>query len=105
MKIQNQNIYSGNQQFADLIINQSSVFDESDVKFLELIHKNTDTAEERKKLVESLEFIKSDQVDENEKKVAGGLLKKFLGTGVAETSKQIVKEIFEYGGEYLQYLT
>jgi hypothetical protein len=103
MKIENQNIYGGRQQFADTIINNSPTLDETDARFLKLIHDNTHSDEERQQLVQSLENVKAEDTDEAEKKKSGGLLKKFLESGVSETSKQIVKEIFESGADYLQY--
>ncbi len=104
MKIENQNIYGGNQQFADLIINNSQVLDETDSRFLQLIHENTSSPEEKKALVESLENVKSHDKPNEEKKKSGGLLRKFMDSIVTEGGKQIVKEIAENGAEYLQYI-
>jgi hypothetical protein len=104
MKIENQNIYGGHQQFADTIINGSAALDETDARFLKLIHANTSSDAERVALVRSLENLKADDTSETEKKKSGGLLKKFLESGVSETSKQMVKEIFESGAEYLSYI-
>jgi regulator of replication initiation timing len=104
MKIENQNIYGGQQQFADTIINNSTTLDETDARFLKLIHDNTSSDTERQQLVRSLENLKAEDTDEAEKKKSGGLLKKFLESGVSETSKQMVKEIFESGAEYVNYI-
>ncbi len=43
MKISNLNIHGGNQQFADLIINSSEKFDETDKELIQLIHDNVET--------------------------------------------------------------
>jgi hypothetical protein len=105
MKIENQNIFGGNQQFADIIINNSQVLDESDSRFLQLIHENTSSPEEKKALIESLENVKSDDYPEEEKKKSGGLLRKFIDSVATEGGKQIVKEIAENGAEYWQYIS
>lgn len=104
MEIINQNIYGGNQQFADLIINESKILDKTDADFLNLIHKNTSSEEERKILVESLETIKSDKIEDKEKKKLGGILKKFVDSIVTEGGKQLVKELAENGAEYWRYI-
>lgn len=80
------------------------MLDETDARFLGLIHDNTSSDAERVALVRSLENLKADDTSETEKKESGGLLKKFLESGVSETSKQMVKEIFESGAEYLSYI-
>ena len=104
MKIENQNIYGGNQQFADLIINKSQILDETDNRFLQLIHENTSSPEEKKALVESLESVKSLDTPAEEKKKSGGVLRKFVNSIVAEGGKQLVKELVENGAEYWQYI-
>ena len=104
MKIENQNIYGGNQQFADLIINKSHILNETDTKFLQLIHENTSSPEERQALVESLENIKSSDTQIDEKKKSGGFLRKFLDSIATEGGKQLVKEIFKTGTAYLPYI-
>lgn len=104
MKINNQNIFGGNQQFADLIINQSSILDETDTRFIKLINENTDSIEEKKALITNLEKIKSDEISKEEKNISGGILKKFLDSIVSESGKQLIKEIVEHGGEIVQYL-
>ncbi len=105
MEIKNQNIYGGNQQFADLIINNSRILDESDSKFLQLIHENTSSPEERKALIESLEDVKSPEANTEEKKKSGGVLRKFMDSIATEGGKQLVKELVENGAEYWQYIT
>lgn len=104
MKIENQNIYGGNQQFADLIINSNNNLDEVDRSFIELIHENVPTPEERQKLINELSNIKDSGSSEEEKRKSGGVLKKFLDSVVSESGKQIIKEVFEKGGEYLDYI-
>lgn len=105
MKIENQNIYGGYQQFADLIINSNeNKIDELDRKFVQLIHDNTASIEERKELIESLSNIKNEDTPENEIKKSGNILRKFLDAIPGEVGKQIVKELFEKGAEYYHHL-
>lgn len=101
MKIENQNIFGGNQQFADTIINSSPNLNDTDRAFVQLIHDNTSSEEERKELIESLETVKSDDPSENEKKKSSTLLRKFLESGVSEAGKNIAKTILESGFENL----
>ena len=58
MKIENQNIYGGNNQFADTIINGSKNMSEKDREMLELILSNS-TGDEQQELISALEKIKS----------------------------------------------
>lgn len=105
MKIENQNIYGGNQQFADLIINKSQILDDTDSNFLRLINENTNSIEDKKALIKSLEDVKSLDTAVEDKKKSGGILKKFFDSVASEGGKQLVKEVIENGGEYLQYIT
>lgn len=105
MKINNQNIYGGNQQFADLIINKSQLLDETDSRFLQLIYENTSSPEERKALVENLENVKSFEIPIEEKKKSGGILRKFVDSIATESGKLLVKELVENGAEYWQYIS
>jgi riboflavin biosynthesis pyrimidine reductase len=104
MKIENLNIYGGSQQFADMIINNSNVLDNTDVHFLRLIHENTNSFEERKVLVDSLETLKSEEANNEAKKKSGGVLKKFINSIATEGGKQLVKELVENGANYWQYI-
>lgn len=101
MKINNQNIYGGNQQYADLIINNSDRLSENDRKLIQLFHENTGTEEERTELVKSLENLRSDDIDEKAKENSRGILKKFFESGAVEAGKQISKEIIQAGLENL----
>ncbi|MFZ2897506.1 MAG: hypothetical protein WA004_02720 [Saprospiraceae bacterium] len=104
MKISNLNIHGGNQQFADTIINASSQFNETDRSLLKLIHDNTNSEEERKELIKSLEVVKSEELPSDEKKKSGSILRKFFDSIATEGGKQVVKELIENGGDYLRYI-
>lgn len=104
MKIENQNIYGGNQQFADFILNASRILDETDSKFLQLINENTTSYEEKQELIKCLENVKSQEETTEQKKKSGGILKKFIESIVTEGGKQVVKELIENGAEYWQYI-
>lgn len=104
MEIKNLNIYGGNQQFAETIINNSKVLDDTDSRFLQLINENTSNPEEKKALIKSLENVKSPSTLTEEKKKSGGILRKFVDSIATEGGKQIIKEIAENGAEYLQYV-
>ena len=99
MKIENQYIYGGNQQYADVIINSSPSLSNTDRRLIDLIYSNTDNEEERKALLKSLETIKSESADPKEKEKSKGMLKKFFESGVAEAGKQLAKEVVEGGFE------
>ena len=95
----------GNQQFADLIINsKESNLNETDSKFIKLIYENTESEEERKKLIKNLEIVKSPEKSDEEKSKSNKFLGKFLESSVGEAGKQIVKELIENGADYLQGL-
>ncbi len=105
MKIDNLNIYGGQIQFADMILNNSSILDQTDSKFLQLIHEHTESPIERAELVKNLEKIKSESESEPIKKKAGDSLKEiFKNEAVKESTKILVKEIFEQGAAYLSYI-
>jgi hypothetical protein len=105
MKIINQNIYGGNQQFADQIINsKENSINESERELLNLIYSNNNSTTEREKLVSSLNAIKNDAVQDSEKKVSKNFLAKFLETIPGEVGKQVVKHLIDNGADYLQYL-
>ncbi len=104
MKIQKQNIFGGNQQFADSIINESKILNEVDRKFLQLIHENAPSLEERNDLVESLENIKSIDSSKIDKEKSGGVLRKFMDSIATEGGKQLVRDIAENGADYLHFI-
>ena len=104
MKIENLNIHGGNQQFADMIINSSEKFDDTDKELIQLIHDNVESKEGRKELLESLETVKSPEKPEEEKKKSGSILRKFFDSVATEGGKQVVKELAENGAEYAQYI-
>lgn len=62
MKFNNPTFIGGNHQFAETIINKSKVLDQTDAKFLQLIHDNTQSDQERNEPVIALESIKSEEV-------------------------------------------
>jgi len=97
MKIENQNIYGGNQQYADIIINGSNHLSDTDRRLIELIYENTEDEEERKALLASLETVRSRDAKEEDKKKAKSLWKQFRDSMVTESGKQIVKELIEGG--------
>jgi hypothetical protein len=102
MKITNQNIYGGNQQFADLIINSNdNKIDELDRKFLKLIYDNTNSIEEREELIHSLSDIKENGSENESTQKSKNILSNFLKVIPGEAGKQIVKELIENGSEYL----
>jgi len=105
MKINTQNIYGGNQQFADQIINtKDNNLNELDRKFIQLIYDNTDSEKEREELLESLSSIKDENSTETKKKESKSILGRFIEVVPGEAGKQIVKELVENGAEYLQNL-
>lgn len=101
MKIKNQNIYGGNQQYADIIINGSDHLSETDRQLIELIYKHTESEADRKALLANLETIRSTDAKEEDKKKAKSLWKQFRDSMVTESGKQIVKELIEGGFEGL----
>ncbi|NJX16885.1 hypothetical protein [Tamlana crocina] len=102
MKINNQNIYGGNQQFADLIINsKDNKIDELDRKFLKLVYENTSSPEEREELIKSLSDIKENGTNKESIQKSRNILSNFLKVIPGEAGKQIVKELIENGSEYL----
>lgn len=105
MKIKNIKILGGSQQFADTIINNSSQLSATEKSFLELIHSNTNSDEERAELIKSLETVKDSESELPEKKKSGSFLKKFLESTTNEAGKQIIKELIEQGANYIEYLT
>lgn len=105
MKILNQNIYGGNQQFADYIINsKENNVDELDRKFLQLIYDNTDSIAEREELIKSLTTIKNIDSSETDKIKSKNILVKFLDVIPGEIGKQLVKHLIENGAGYLNYI-
>ena len=104
MKIKNIKILGGSQQFADTIINNSSHLSATEKSFLELIHNNTNSEEERAELIKSLETVKDSESDILQKKKSGSFLKKFLESTTNEAGKQIIKELIEQGVNYIEYL-
>jgi hypothetical protein len=104
MKIKNIKILGGSQQFADTIVNNSNQLLTTEKSFLELIHKNTNSEEDRAELIKSLEIVKDSETDLQEKKKSGSLLKKFLESTTNEAGKQIIKELIEQGVNYIEYL-
>ena len=104
MKIINPIFNGGSQQFADTIINNSQNLKDSDTKLLQLIYENTDSEEERNELINSLETLKSDESEEDEKFKSGRYLRKFLDTGISETSKYLTKSILESTGKWIEYI-
>jgi len=97
MKIVNQKISGGNQQFADSIINNSKFLSEEDKTLLEIINENASSEIEKKKLVRSLEILKSKSADSEIKVESKSLLKKFFEEGVGEAGKEFVKGIISSG--------
>lgn len=104
MKINNQNIYGGNQQFADTIINSSDKFDETDKNLIKLIHENVPSNEGRMEMLKSLETVKSTDQTDKERKESGSIIKKFIDSIATEGGKQIVKELAENGSEYAKFI-
>jgi len=103
MNIENINNY-GNLQIADQIINNSEKLGRHDRKLINLIHENIPNEEEKKKLIDNLETIRSENTSEEQKKKSGGLIGKFLESVTSESGKQIAKEIFENGDKILEYI-
>ncbi|MCG8332222.1 MAG: hypothetical protein MI974_31340 [Chitinophagales bacterium] len=101
MKINNQHISGGNQQFADTIINNYQNLSEVDRKLIEVIHDNTADENDRKILLQSLDTLKSDVAD-IEKEESKSRLRSFIDTGISEASKQIVKQVIDSGASYLE---
>ncbi len=69
-----------------------------------MIYENTESEEERKKLIKNLEIVKSPEKSDEEKSKSNKFLGKFLESSVGEAGKQIVKELIENGADYLQGL-
>lgn len=91
MKIQNQNIYGGQQQFADTIINASKVLDSQDAPLIKFVDENVQNEPQKVELISALETIKDGKKTESEKSQAKGMWKKFLESGVSELAKEAAK--------------
>lgn len=102
MEIQNQNIYGGNQQFADKIINNSSnELGEQEREILELFYDNVDNEIERGQLVKALNDYRSDKTSTKIKSKAKKVLTHFFNAGISESGKLIAKDLIMNGHQYL----
>lgn len=99
MKIGTQNIYGGNQQYADIIINNSESLNSNDKELVEYICKNAKTEQEKTEVLNSLEIIKSDTAKPEEKEKSKGIFKKFLESGAVEAGKELGKILVSSGLE------
>lgn len=96
MKIKNQNIFGGQQQFADHIFNIGG-FNSAEQQLI-TASKND------KELIQHLSILKSKEASEDKKSKSGNYIKKFLESSVGEAGKSIMKELIENGVEYLNYI-
>jgi len=81
MKIGTQNIYGGNQQFADTIVNQHPAvqFSSNDIELLKFIGSIPTNSEEKQKIAQDVATInKPDVVADVEKQTAVDRIKEFL---------------------------
>jgi len=102
MKINKLNIHGGQQQFADIIINsKENNLEETDRKFIKLIHDNTSSKEERNLLLESLIISKDEEQPKEKISKAKELLNDFVKSSVGEAGKSIVRELIESGATFL----
>ena len=104
MKIENLNVFGGNQQFADTIINSFPTIDENDRQILEIIRGNCDLPDRQIELVKLIEKLRSPDVSDAEKKKSGTILKKFFDSIVSETGKFAVKGFLSSGSELIKYI-
>jgi small GTP-binding protein len=103
MEIHNQNIYGGNQQFADKIINHSSnELQEDDREVLKLFFDDIDSVEKRGELVEALNNFKSKKTTPTIKSKAKSILSNFFKAGISESGKLIAKDLIQNGHQYLE---
>jgi len=80
MKIGTQNIYGGNQQFADTIVNQHPAvqFSSNDVELLKFVGSTPASSEEKQKIAQDVATINKPDVADAEKQTAVDRIKKFL---------------------------
>ena len=104
MKIKNIKITGGNQQFADKIINNSNQLSDDEKTLVDFIIKNTSDEERQAALIKNLEVLKDPKQQVEKKKNAGSVLKSFLESTSNEAGKLLVKELFDKGLLYLEYL-
>ena len=93
MKIQNQHIYGGSQQFADTIINSSKNLSQQDAPLIKFVADNVQGEPERAEFVRALDTLKDEKKTDEEKSEAQKLWKKFLESGVSEMAKESVKSL------------
>jgi len=100
MKIKNQNIYGGNNQFAKTIINNAKNLDDVDKKLIELIKIEVPDEKQRSELLNDLIKIKDSSSSENETKAKKNL-KEFFKSISSQTGKEIAKQLVEEGSSLI----
>jgi hypothetical protein len=104
MKIGQNNIYGGNQQFADKIVNHHSNLSESDHKVIDLIASDNGANYDQELISKSIEQVKSTKASSQEKEHSKSVLKKIFDTGLTEATKMAVKALIDQGMNYLDFL-
>ncbi|RYC71657.1 hypothetical protein [Spirosoma sordidisoli] len=104
MKINSQKIYGGNQQFGDKIINNNSVFTDTDKKIIELLATDNSSTADRESIAKAIQQIKSNESNVEEKNQAKGFLKKLLEGTASQVTQGVIRELIESGASYLDLL-
>ena len=99
------NASSGTQIFGNKFDNSNITFSNIDEKILEIIKQNSKSIEERKSLEEQLEILKSKTSTVDDKKKAGGFIKKFIESSGSELGKKVVNFILDNGESWWESLS
>lgn len=100
MKIKNQNIYGGNNQFAKTIINNASSLNEVDKKLIELIKIEIPDEKKRSELLNDLLKVKDSSSAENETQAKKNL-KEFFKSVSSQSGKELAKQLIEEGSSLI----
>jgi len=105
MEIHNQNIYGGNQQFADKIINSTkNELVEEDREILKIFYDEVGSKEDREALVQALNDFKKKDSSPSLKSRAKKTLRNFFNSAISESAKLMARDLIENGHSYLQLL-
>lgn len=95
VKIETQNIYGGNQQFADTIINASQGrLSSEDADWLKFVNEKANSDSQKTILIEAVETLRDGRKSNAEKETAKSLWKEFLEKGVGTAAEEVIKSLF-----------
>ncbi|MBC7571802.1 MAG: hypothetical protein H7319_19040 [Spirosoma sp.] len=103
MKINQNNIYGGNQQFADKIVNHNSILSETDRKIIDLIDTDGQGNYDKQILTKDLERLKSSESSQEEKENAKSTFRKIFESGISQLTKGAIKILIEQNADYLDF--